>query len=151
MRFKYNGTNRWLLYVSDLNLSLGSKGSAGALGAAAAVARARHRWHAVGARSVKPAARSGSATRSRLDGALAVVVLWRALIKLAQRRKEQQQAGLEGERRRARRGGCGRTHEAQVAVGTRSAKPAARSGSATRSRLDGALAVVVLALIELAR
>ena len=38
-----------------------------------------------------------------------------------------------------------------VTIGARSAKPAARSGTTTRSRLGGALAVVVLALIEPAR
>jgi hypothetical protein len=55
------------------------------------------------------------------------------------------------ERRRARRGGGGRTREARMTIGARSAKPAARSGSTTRSRLGGALAVVVLALMEPAR
>ena len=38
-----------------------------------------------------------------------------------------------------------------VKIGARSAKPAARSGTTTRSRLGGALAVVVLALIGPAR
>jgi hypothetical protein len=38
--------------------------------------------------------------------------------------------------------------EARMAIGARSAEPAARSGSTTRSRLGGALAVFVSALGE---
>jgi hypothetical protein len=48
----------------------------------------------IGARPAKPAARSGSTTRSRLGGALAVVVL--ALFEPARWRAKQQQAELEG-------------------------------------------------------